>query len=167
MGELATTTIRLARRFRASPARAFDAWLDPSVARRWLFTTALQPAVRMDIRARVPGRLRVVERQWGGLVEHRGDFHRLARPHHLVFSLSVEGHPGRVSRVFVDIAATRTGCEMALTHAELPRADAARMKGRWIGMLYGLGLTLASLADTQTDVSPRLQMDGRRLSRAA
>jgi hypothetical protein len=121
----------------------------------------------MDIRARVPGRLRVVERQWGGLVEHRGDFHRLARPHHLVFSLSVEGHPGRVSRVFVDIAATRTGCEMALTHAELPRADAARMKGRWIGMLYGLGLTLASLADTQTDVSPRLQMDGRRLSRAA
>jgi len=47
--------IRVTRRFSASAERVFDAWLDPEVAGRWLFATALQPMTEVEIDARARG----------------------------------------------------------------------------------------------------------------
>jgi len=37
------STIRVTRRYSAPPDRAFDAWLHPAVAGKWLFATASRP----------------------------------------------------------------------------------------------------------------------------
>src|SRR5258708_6816799 len=44
--------IRVARRYAASSARVFDAWLDPEFAGRWLFATASRPLAHVAIDAR-------------------------------------------------------------------------------------------------------------------
>ena len=56
-------SVRVARRYAASPARVFDAWLDPAVARQWLFATASHPLAHVEIDARVEGSFCFVDRQ--------------------------------------------------------------------------------------------------------
>jgi uncharacterized protein YndB with AHSA1/START domain len=144
MPSIPTTAIRVARRFPASPARVFDAWLDRRLACRWLFATAWRPAARMDVDARVGGRLRIVERRFdNSRIEHRGEILQFARPRRIAFSLTVEGHAALVSRVVVDVEENAAGCALALTHDGVPRILRAATRMRWIGMLYGLGTLLA------------------------
>ena len=63
-------TLRLTYRFDAQPQRVFDAWLDPPLAARWLFATASRPIARVDIDARVGGRFRFVDRDYGGAIAY-------------------------------------------------------------------------------------------------
>jgi uncharacterized protein YndB with AHSA1/START domain len=144
MPAISTTTIRVARRFRASPERVFDAWLDRRIACQWLFATAWRPAARFEVDARVGGRLRILERGFDDArIEHRGEILQLARPRRIAFSLAVGGHPALVSRVVVDVEAHDAGCSLALTHDGVPRIARTAMRMRWIGMLYGLATLLA------------------------
>ena len=53
MAELTVT-----RRFDQPPEKVFDAWLNPDVARRFLFTTADSQVVVCEIDGRVGGRFR-------------------------------------------------------------------------------------------------------------
>jgi uncharacterized protein YndB with AHSA1/START domain len=46
-----TETVTVSRRFKASPERVFDAWLDPAMARLFLFATPTGQVVRADIDA--------------------------------------------------------------------------------------------------------------------
>ena len=144
MASRTTPAIRVTRRFHSSPARVFEAWCDRRVARQWLFATAWRPAARIDVDARVGGRLRIVERRFDDVrIEHRGEFLQLARPRRIAFSLSVEGHPALVSRVVVDVDEHAAGCALALTHDGVPRIARAATRMRWTGMLYGLATLLA------------------------
>ena len=154
MASIPAATIRAARRFRAAPARVFDAWLDRRLACRWLFATAWRPAARIDLDARVGGRLRIVERRFDDVrIEHGGEILQLARPRRIAFSLSVEDHPALVSRVVVDMDEHAAGCMLALAHDGVPRSARAATRTRWIGMLYGLATLLA-------ECEPRID-DGR------
>ena len=138
---LAHGTIRTAHRFRAPARRVFDAWLDPAIARQWLFATATRPLAQVEIDASVTGSFRFVERLHGTTIEHRGRYVEIL-PHRLAFTLSVENHPDAVARVTVAIAPTRTGCTLTLTHEGVPPDCAEHTRARWTGMLYGLGVTL-------------------------
>lgn len=44
-----TVTIRVTRHFPASPARVFDAWLDPKKVCKFLFATPMGKIARCDI----------------------------------------------------------------------------------------------------------------------
>ena len=144
MPSISTAAIRVVRRFRAPPARIFDAWLDARFARRWLFATAWRPAAHFDVDARVGGRLRIVERCFDDArVEHHGEILQFTPPWRLAFSLSIEGVPALASRVVVDLAPDAAGSTLALAHCGVPRAARARIRTRWIGMLYGLATLLA------------------------
>lgn len=138
---LSPAEIRVRRRFGASAERVFDAWLDPTVAGRWLFATATRPITHVEIDARVAGAFRFAERSEGRLTQHTGEYLEIVPPRRLAFTLVVGNRT--VTRVTVEIEPVRTGCELTLTHAGLPSDRADQSEARWTGILYGLGVTLA------------------------
>jgi uncharacterized protein YndB with AHSA1/START domain len=140
-------TIRVANRYGASAADAFDAWLDPEVAGRWLFATASQPIAHVEIDGRVGGSFCFVEQlQAGRMIKYRGQYIEIVPDRRLVFTLSMEPHPDVVTRVVVLIAPLAKGCMLKLTHENVPREHASYVEGRWTGILYGLGVTLDSVS---------------------
>jgi len=140
----AHVAIRVESHYKASPQRVFDAWLDPDIARRWLFATATRPIAHVEIDARVAGRFRFVEQPETGDVEHRGEYAELAPHRRLVFTLALAGRRRSGTRVIVEIESRARGCDLALTHEDLPLDLAHAMEARWTGILYGLGVTLDS-----------------------
>jgi len=137
--------IRVGRRFHASPARVFDAWLDPAIARRWLFATATCPIEQMQIDARVGGSFRFVEERYGEDVDYRGEYTEIVRHRRLSFILATDRH--LVTRVRVEVLPRKCdGSALTLVHQDVPREYASHTRARWIGMLYGLGATLDLLA---------------------
>jgi uncharacterized protein YndB with AHSA1/START domain len=144
-------SIRITRRFPAAPERVFEAWLDPGHAGQWLFATASRPMARVEIDARVGGSFRFVERRDGQDTEHTGRYLEIVPHRRLVFALAVEGRPQLITRVAVEVAPLRKGCALTLTHQQVPLEDVDRIEGRWIGILYGLGVTLDSTPTVSYD----------------
>ena len=128
----------------APSARVFDAWLDPEVASHWLFATASRPMARAEIDARVEGSFRFMDRREGEIIEYTGEYIEIIPHRRLVFTLSMEKHLQVMTRVTVEIFPLNKGCELTLTHEKVPQEHASRIEGRWIGILYGLGVTLDS-----------------------
>jgi uncharacterized protein YndB with AHSA1/START domain len=134
--------IRVGRRFGTPAARVFDAWLDPDIAGRWLFATASQPMTDVAIDPRVGGSFRFAQRRDGASTEHTGEYLEITPHRRLVFALAVADPPCALTRVTVEITPAKTGCELALTHENVPPAVAHQAEARWTGVLYGLGVTL-------------------------
>ncbi len=134
--------IQVKRRYRAPPARVFEAWLDPGIAGSWLFATASCPMARAEIDARVGGTFRFVERDGGRGTEYMGKYTEIVAPRRLAFTLSLGQLPHVDTRVTVDIIPVRNGCELSVTHEKVPHDHASQLEGRWTGILYGLGETL-------------------------
>jgi uncharacterized protein YndB with AHSA1/START domain len=137
------TALRVTRRYGVPPGRVFDAWLNPAVARLWLFATASRPLARVEIDAHVNGSFCFVDRRNGGdLTEYVGEYIEIVPPRRLVFTLSAAKYA--YTRVAVEIAALTKGCKLTLIHEDVPREHAEDAVGRWVGVLYGLGATLDS-----------------------
>jgi uncharacterized protein YndB with AHSA1/START domain len=134
--------IRVRHRFKAAPGTVFGAWLDPRIAAKWFFATASRPVTQVAIDARVGGSFYVVERENGRLIEHTGEYLEIVPPYRLVFTLSLAHHPHVTTRVTVEIAALKKGCELTLQHENVPPEYARDVETRWTGILYGLGVTL-------------------------
>ena len=134
--------VRVTQRFSAPADYVFSAWIDPAIARLWLFATASQPVTRLEIDARTGGSFCFIERSGGIDIEHAGAYIEFDRPRSLVFTLSERGRPLGQTRVIVEIVPTKTGCEVNLVHESVSPDQASRIEGRWAGMLYGLGTLL-------------------------
>lgn len=136
--------IRLRRRFDLPAARVFDAWLAADVAGQWLFATATNPMTQVELDPRVAGSFRFVEQRHGETLEHCGTYVEIIPYRRLVFTLHTADQPHIVTRVSVDIAPLKRGCELMLTHDNVPSHHVIRTRQRWAGVLYGLGVTLGS-----------------------
>jgi uncharacterized protein YndB with AHSA1/START domain len=132
--------VRVARRFRASADRVFEAWLDGKSAGRWLFATASRPIAEVEIDGRIGGLFRLVERQRGSVTEHTGRYLQIVRSRHLAFTLTIGS--GREATVTIDIVERRNGCELVLSQRPVSPLERKQIEGRWTGILYGLGLVL-------------------------
>jgi len=144
--------IRVSRRFSAPPEQVFDAWLDPNVAGKWLFATALHPMTQVEIDARAGGSFRFAERRDRAIIEHIGEYIEIVPHRRLVFTVSMEDHWYVTTRVMVEITPLKTGCELTLVHEDVPPHYADHTEGRWTGILYGLGVTLDSASRHSTPV---------------
>ena len=134
-----TVTVKVSRRFRASPERVFDAWLDPAQARLFLFATPSGEVVRTDIDARVGGRFLIVDRRDGEDVAHEGEYLEIDRPRRLAFTFGVPKYSRDYSRVSIDIVAVDDGCELTLSHEGVLAEYADKTPQGW-GMIFD-GLT--------------------------
>lgn len=137
------TLVQITHPYAASPARVFDAWLDPALAERWLFATASRPMQHAAIDARSGGSFCLREQRGGRCIEHRGQYLQIIRPRQLVLLLNSPDCAAADTRVSVSLTPLRSGCELFLLHEGLPAAHAEHVQARWEGMCYGLESVLA------------------------
>jgi Activator of Hsp90 ATPase homolog 1-like protein len=119
-----TVSVRVVRRFKASPERVFDAWLDPNTARKFLFTDAHGEVIRCEIEPRVGGKFLIVDRRTTEDTKYTGDIEHIGE--YLTTQVSIE------------ILPIRNGCELSLTHTGvLPEYEKDTNAG-WNLILDGL-----------------------------
>jgi uncharacterized protein YndB with AHSA1/START domain len=140
MAELVVT-----RRFDHSPERVFDAWLDPGLARRFLFTTAESEVVTCEIDARKGGRFRIVDRREGQAdIVHVGEYREVDRPRRLVFTFAVPQFDPTETLVILDIHPDGDGCVLTLTHQDVPDEWVEQDREGWTMILEAQATALAS-----------------------
>lgn len=142
MTKTQTVSLRVSRRFDASPERVFDAWLDPEIARKWLFHDESGKIVRAEADARVGGAFRFVRRgEDGDDLEHVGEYLEIDRPRRLVFTFAVPALSPEYDRVTIEIVRLDRGCELTLTSEMTPAIYAEwgeQTREGWTKMLQGL-----------------------------
>lgn len=141
----APVSLTITRDFTASPERVFDAWLDPVVARRFLFATPGGEMLTCEIDARVDGSALIVEQRPDGAARHRLRFEVIERPTRLVFLFAADPAPeGEWTRVTIDIAPQGAGARLTLTHEMDPQwaAYADRTRDGWTMILQSLERSL-------------------------
>lgn len=132
-------TVRVSHRFSASPERVYDAWLDPAIASRFLFTTPTGTIVRAEIDARVGGKLHVTDRRPEGDVEHVGEYLVLDRPRRIAFSFGVPKYSPLFTKVTLTFTPTDDGgCEVELVHEGVLPDFADRTAEGWGKMLRAI-----------------------------
>jgi uncharacterized protein YndB with AHSA1/START domain len=120
----------------AAPERVFDAWLDPAIARRFLFATPTGEMIRAEIDARVGGKFVFVDRRPDmGEVLHAGEYLEIDRPRRLVFTFGVPQFDPGFTTVELDFRAKDGGCEVTLTQRDVPAEWADRSKEGWAMIL--------------------------------
>jgi len=142
MSDQPTVNITVTHRYSASAERVFDAWIDPTKAGKWLFSTPTGTMVKVEIDARVGGKFLFVDRRDGVDVDHVGEYLEIDRPRRLVFRFIVPKYTDLWTTVVVEIAALDEGCELTLTHEGVLTDYADRTKGGWTMILENLGEAL-------------------------
>jgi len=133
-----TRNVTVTRPFECSPESVFDAWLDPAKAGKFLFATPGGEMTKVEINAIPAGRFLIVERRGGQEVEHLGEYFEIHRPRRLAFTFVVPKYSPVSTRVSIEIEPLKIGCELRLTHAGVPEANAAKTEEGWGGILDGL-----------------------------
>ncbi len=126
--------------YAATPEQVFDAWLDPAVARLFLFATPTGEMIRAEVDARVGGTFTFVDRRPDmGDVLHTGEYRQIDRPRRLVFTFGVPQFNPDMTKVELDFAPTTTGgCRLTLTQSDVPAEWADRSKEGWTKIIASL-----------------------------
>ncbi len=145
------TGLAVVRDFAASPEVVFDAWLDPAVARRFLFATSAGTMLTCAIDARVGGEALIVEQRGAQDTHHWLRFDEIDRPRRLIFrfraGLAGERDDGEWTRVAIDIAPTGHGARLTLTHDGVWPDYEDRTRQGWTMILGNLANTVEKTDD--------------------
>ncbi|THD55766.1 SRPBCC domain-containing protein [Phenylobacterium sp.] len=129
--------------FAATPEQVFDAWLDPAIARRFLFATRDGEMIRAEVDARVGGRFTFVDRRPEmGDVLHTGEYLEIDRPRRVAFTFAVPQFNPDFTRVTVEIVPAGAGCDLTLTQSDVPAEWAERSQEGWAMILDWLEAAL-------------------------
>jgi len=150
------TTVHVHRRFRASPRRVFDAFVDPAVVEAW-FGSGQGKIVGIELTPRSGGTFSVVQRRDGRDVEIRGTYLHLDRPHRLVLTWAIPAESLAESMVTVQIEPVESGSEMTLTHELDPSwlRVVDHLEAGWTRMLEAMAEALAPRPEAQAPAPPR------------
>ena len=126
--------------YSASPEQVFDAWLNPAIARLFLFATPGGEMIRYEVDATVGGTFTFVDRRPDmGDVLHTGEYLEIDRPKRLVFTFGVPQFNPDMTTVELDFAPTAAGgCQLTLTQRQVPAEWADRSKDGWTKIIASL-----------------------------
>jgi uncharacterized protein YndB with AHSA1/START domain len=126
--------------YAAAPEQVFDAWLDPAIARRFVFATPAGEMIRAEVDARVGGAFTFVDRRPDmGDVLHTGEYLEVDRPRRLAFTFAVPQFNPDFTTVVVEITpAADGGCNLTLTQSDVPDQWAEGSKDGWTKILASL-----------------------------
>jgi len=135
-----THPLRITRRFDASPERLFDAWLDPTIARQWLFSSpgADLAARRVEIDPRVGGKRLMTNQHQGVEILGLGEYLEIDRPRRLVFTFAIPQFSPDFDRIVVEIVSEGSGSLLTLTHEKLPPEFHDATESGWLEMFETL-----------------------------
>jgi uncharacterized protein YndB with AHSA1/START domain len=136
-------TITVEQKFATDGGNVYDGFLDPKLARKFLFTTVGGEMVRAEIDAQVGGTYTFVERRGDVEVLHTGEYVELVRPSRIVFTFGVPQFSDAVSTVVIEIAPIGEGCVLTLTNSGLPAEWAEKTKTGWAEILLTAEKVLA------------------------
>ena len=141
-----TAVLTVTHRYAIPPERVFDAFLDVTIARRFLFATATGEMIEAELDPRVGGKFAFTERRPDmGDVRHVGEFLELDRPRRLVFSFGVPQFDPRMTTVSLDLEPDGEGCRLTLTHEGVAPEWAEGTKDGWSRILAGVEPALAGV----------------------
>ncbi len=129
--------IEIRRRLPAPIGEVFRWWTEPDCLQEWMTPMG---TVEAEVDLRVGGRLRIVMKGEGRVIEHTGEYLELDPPHRLVFTW-VSPYTGSVPSVItVDLSAAGDDfTDLRLVHSQLPDEAARWHRGGWDAMLDRLG----------------------------
>jgi len=130
-----TGSIRVSRRLPTTQPRAFDAWVDPLVARQWLFAKPAGEIVRCDIDARPGGTFVITDRRGGEDVEHVGTYVEVARPWRLAFRFGVPKYSSEESSVEVTVEVADSGADVTIETRDVPAEWREQTEQGWRELL--------------------------------
>lgn len=146
MSETGLQRIEVRRHLLVTAERAFDAFLDPRVARHFLFATATGEMIEAEVEPCVGGAFAFTERRPDmGDVRHVGRFTRLERPGRLSFAFAVPQFDPRESFVDIHIEARGEACEARLVHEGVAAEFAAAAGDGWGRILDSLAPALGGV----------------------
>jgi uncharacterized protein YndB with AHSA1/START domain len=129
------TILRITRQFNAQPSRVFDAWTDPKVASKWLFTAPTSERHEMQAELRVGGKWTVIDRREGVDYTALGEYLGLDRPRRLVFTFGMPQFSPGFAKVTVEMRPEGDGTLMTLTHEKVPGIAVSETEKGWGAML--------------------------------
>ncbi len=144
MAQEGRVEVKVSHRFSASAERVFDAWLDVTQMRKWLFATASGTMVRAEVDPRVGGKFIFTERRDGVDVEHHGLYVEIDRPRRLAFDFTVPIASDEATRVIIEVTPTSDGCELVLTHQGVFADFQERTAGGWTNILANQAAAMAA-----------------------
>lgn len=119
------TRVMLERVLPATPGDVFAAWTTAEVLETFMCPGDVTVA-HIDVDARVGGRFRIVMREGGRDLDHRGEYRILEPGRRIVFTWASAATGGRDTLVTIELAPHKDGTRMLLVHEELPEGDTVR-----------------------------------------
>jgi uncharacterized protein YndB with AHSA1/START domain len=141
--ELTTETVTVEQRFATDGGNVYDGFLNPELARKFLFRTVGGEMVRAEIDGRVGGTYTFVERRDGVEVLHTGEYVELVRPSRIVFTFGVPHFSDEVSTVKIEIEPIGEGCVLTLKNSGVPLQWAEKTQTGWAEILMTAEKVLA------------------------
>ncbi|RAV23216.1 SRPBCC family protein [Paenibacillus contaminans] len=115
MNDYSITALTMTRVFEVAPERVFDAWLNPEMMRKWLFTLEGTNKVAQN-NPQVGGTWEIVDHRGGKDYRAIGEYLEIDPPHKLVFTFRMPQFSDTVDTITVEFKKLQQGCEMTFTH---------------------------------------------------
>ncbi|MFD2042906.1 SRPBCC domain-containing protein [Ornithinibacillus salinisoli] len=114
MKDYSITTLTMVRTFEVAPERVFDAWLNPEVMRKWLFTLEATNKVAVS-NPQVGGTWEIVDHRDGKDYRAIGEYIEIDPPKKLVFTFKMPQFSETEDTITVEMKEMEQGCEMTFT----------------------------------------------------
>ncbi|WP_078394387.1 SRPBCC family protein [Shouchella patagoniensis] len=114
MSEYSTTTLTMKRHFNVSSERVYDAWLNPEMMKKWLFTLeATNQKAAND--PHEGGTWEIIDRREGKDYRAIGDYLVIDRPKKLLFTFKMPQFSETVDHITVVFEPVGNGCDMTFS----------------------------------------------------